>query len=160
MSLQPLPREGALQEIHKYKTDGLQVISATLLFTQVCVDTGISRCAGQGFVLPEGNVISCPRITIPLGKTVINHVKGVLLFPNTDQEIIGLHVTMNERIGVQVLYPGEHLVSDHQNCFECELSVAVSEQVLKRGPQQLHHHGIVVSLHAEPDDRGDTIYRC
>ena len=106
MSLQPLPREGALQEVHKYKTDGLQVISATLFFAQVCVDTGISRGAGQRFVLPEGNVLSVPRIAIPLGKTEVNHVQGVLLFPNTDQEVVGLHVTMNEGIGVQILYPG------------------------------------------------------
>lgn len=41
------------------------------------------------------------RIPIPLGQAKVNHINDVLLLSVTDQEIIGLHVTMNKVIVVK-----------------------------------------------------------
>jgi hypothetical protein len=35
-----------------------------------------------------------------------------------------------------------HLVPDHESCLEREPATAELEQVLKRGPQQVHDHDV------------------
>jgi hypothetical protein len=43
-----------------------------------------------------------------------------------------------------------HLVSEHEHSLELELALAVIEEVLERGTQQVNDHHIVISFHAEP----------
>jgi hypothetical protein len=51
---------------------------------------------------------------------------------------------------------GTHeLVSKEEHGLDGEPAVAEVEQVLERGPQQLHHHHIVVPLLPEPLDLRD-----
>lgn len=49
-----------------------------------------------------------------------------------------------------------HLVSKEQDGFETELPGAEVEEVFQAGPQQLHHHDVVVPLRAAPPDGGDA----
>ena len=48
-----------------------------------------------------------------------------------------------------------HLIGEHEHRLERELSLAVVEQVLKRRPQQINDHHVVVSFDAEPVDVWD-----
>jgi len=118
MCLKSLPRESALKEIYKNEADSLEVIAATLLFAEVRVNTCVPGGTCQRFVLSEGDVFSCSSIAIALRQTVVNHVQGVLLLADTNKEIIGFHVTMYKRVGMQVLDPGKHLICDHQYSLE------------------------------------------
>ena len=43
-----------------------------------------------------------------------------------------------------------HLVGQHEYCLQGELSLAVVEQILKTGPQQVDDHDVVVAFHAKP----------
>ena len=49
-----------------------------------------------------------------------------------------------------------HLVSQQQDCLQAELPRAEVEQILQTGPQQLHHHHIVVALGPTPLYRWNT----
>ena len=74
----------------------------------------------------------------------------MLFFVDADQKVIWFHVPVDEMIIVQVLDPLQHLVSNHDDSLVAELPLAVHEQVLQARPQQVHHHRVVVALHAEP----------
>lgn len=43
-----------------------------------------------------------------------------------------------------------HLISEQQDCLEAELAGAKVEEILQAGPQQLHHHHIVVTFCSTP----------
>jgi hypothetical protein len=43
-----------------------------------------------------------------------------------------------------------HLVSEHEDSFEGKLALAVVEKVFEGGAQQVNHHNVVITLHAEP----------
>ena len=49
-----------------------------------------------------------------------------------------------------------HLISEHQHSLEGELSLAVIEQVLQTGSQQINNHDIVVTLDAKPVNVRDS----
>ena len=49
-----------------------------------------------------------------------------------------------------------HLVGKHEHRFERELALAVVEEVLERGAEEVNHHYVVISLDAEPVDVGDA----
>ncbi len=45
LTWETLPRERASQEIQEHMANSLEIISSRLLYTFVCVDTGVSCCA-------------------------------------------------------------------------------------------------------------------
>lgn len=49
-----------------------------------------------------------------------------------------------------------HLVCQHEHRLQLELSLAVVEEVLEGGAQEVDDHDVVVSLHAEPVHVGDS----
>lgn len=63
---------------------------------------------------------------------------------------------MNERLGMNILDPGDELIGQQQDRFQRELAVAEIEQVLQTGPEQVQHHGVVVTLGPEPTDEGNA----
>lgn len=86
----------------------------------------------------------CFRVSEALGKTEIDDVDVVLLFANTDQEVIRLYVSMQEVARVYEFYSLKlktrikgsrnrkikyHLVSKHEHSLKGELALAVVEQV-------------------------------
>jgi hypothetical protein len=59
---------------------------------------------------------------------------------------------MQEVVGVEEFYPLKNLVRKHEDCFQRETTVLFAEKILKRRPQEVHHHRIVVTLNARPMD--------
>jgi hypothetical protein len=63
---------------------------------------------------------------------------------------------MNEVIVVQELKSLNHLISYHKSCFYCEFALAEVEGVFQTRAEQVHDHGIVVSLNTKPMDSRDS----
>mmetsp|Transcript_43258 Transcript_43258/g.123756 ORF Transcript_43258/g.123756 Transcript_43258/m.123756 type:complete len:328 (-) Transcript_43258:225-1208(-) len=148
--LQALPRQLALQKVHHEVADGLQIVTSALLHTQVSVHARVSRRTCQGLVLLVWNVLMRLRVAILLGQAEVNDVHLVSLGANADEEVVGLDVSMNDVPGVHVLQAANHLVGEHHGRLQCEPPVAHVEQVLKGGPEEINHHGIVLPLDAVP----------
>lgn len=69
----------------------------------MCVDGGVACRARQVLVLSVRDVLVCASITVLFGKAKVNDVHQVPLFTESHQEVIGLHVPMDEVLGVDVL---------------------------------------------------------
>ena len=74
---------------------------------QVCVDGGVAGCARQILVLAVGDVLVCACVTVLLGQAKVNDVHQVALLAQAHQEVVWLHVPVDEVLGVDVLYPAD-----------------------------------------------------
>jgi hypothetical protein len=122
----------------------------------VGVDGGITGCAGQVLVLPVRDVEVGLRVTVLLGQTEIDNVDLVTTLADAHEEVVGLDITVDEGLGVDVLDAGDELVGQKQDGLQRELAVAEVEQVLQAGAEQVENHGIIVALSTEPADEGDA----
>ena len=74
--------------------------------SEMCVDTGITSRAGQVFVLPVRDMEVGLRIPIFLCKAKINDVHLISTLANSHQKVVGLDITVDERLGVNVFDAG------------------------------------------------------
>jgi len=49
-----------------------------------------------------------------------------------------------------------HLIGQHEDGFKRKLALAVVEQILQTGSEQIDHHDVVVSFHTKPMYIWDT----
>lgn len=68
------------------------------------------------------------------------------------EKIVGLDVSVDETLAVNVFYSGDELIGEKQNCFQAESSGAKVEEVLEAWPKQFHYHHIEVPLRTAPLD--------
>ena len=120
------------------------------------VDAGITSGAGQVLVLSVGDVEMRLGVTILLGETEVDDVHLIATLTDPHEEIVGLDVTMDEGLGVDVLDAGDELVGQEQDRLQRELAAAEVEEVLQAGAEQVQDHGVVVALGARPTHKGDT----
>lgn len=97
----------------------------------MCVDRGIPGSASEGLAVTVGNMLACLGVTVTLAQSVVNHVTDLFLLLETHQEVVGLHVTVQEVVLVQELDAGDHLVCEHAHRFQRKLLVTVLKQVLQ-----------------------------
>ena len=76
------------------------------------VDTGVTGRSSEVLVFSVGNMFAVP-LYVPLCKSEINDVYFMFVLSVADQEVVRLDVSMQEISGVDVLYPGYHLVRQH-----------------------------------------------
>lgn len=150
LALKTLPRQRSLQEVDENETDGLEVVTPTLLDAEMCIDTSIARRTRQRLVVLVGNVLTGLGIAIALRKAEVNHVNDVLLLAVADEEVVRLHIAMNKMVVVQELEALDHLICNHKSGLDGEFALAEIEGILKTGSQQVHDHGIVVALDTKP----------
>jgi len=153
---QSLPREGATQKVHEDICEGLEIITTSLLNTQVRVDRSVPRRSSQVLVLPVRDVKVSLRVTELLGQSEVDDVDLVATFADAHQEIVGLDVTMNEVARVDVFNARDQLVCKQQNGLQAELAVAKVEKVLQTGTQKVEDHRIVVAFRTEPPHERDS----
>ena len=103
-------------------------------------------------------MLSSLGVSESLSKAEVNHVQQMLFFVYSYQEVIRLHVSMQEMVVMQELNPLHHLVSQHQHCLQRKLPLAEGHEILQAGTQQVHDHRVIVTLHSEPVDRWNTNY--
>ena len=77
------------------------------------------------------------------------------LLAQAHQEVVWLHVSVDEVLSMNELNPTYELVRQQEDSLEAELPVAEVEEVLQAGPQQLHHHHVVLALAAVVLDKGN-----
>ena len=70
---------------------------------QVCVDGGVAGSARQVLVLAVGDVLVCAGVPILLGQSKVDDVDQVALLAQTHQEVVWLHISVDEVLGVDVL---------------------------------------------------------
>ena len=95
------------------------------------VDGSIASRAGQVLVLAVGNVEVRLRVPILLGQTKVDNVDLIPSLANAHQEVVGLDITMDEGLGVDVFDAGDELVGEQQHGLEGELAVAEVEEVFE-----------------------------
>lgn len=95
-------------------------------------------------------------VAVLLGKAEINNVDLIATLADTHEEVVGLDITVDEGLGVDILDSRNQLVGKKEDSLEREFSVAEVEQVLETGTEEVKNHGIVVTLGSEPADEGDT----
>jgi hypothetical protein len=122
----------------------------------VSVDTGVAGGTSQVLVLSVRNVEVRLGIAVLLGQTEIDNVDLVAALANAHEEVVGLDVTVDERLGVDVLDAGDELVGEQQDGLQRELAVAEVEEIFQRRAEQVQDHGVVVALGAEPAHKGNA----
>lgn len=124
--------------------------------TQMGVDGGITSRARQVLVLTVRDVEVSLGVSVLLGQTKVNDVDLVATLANAHEEVVGLDITVDEGLGVDVLDSGDKLVGEQQNGLQRELAVAEVKEILQTGTQQVKNHSIVVALGSEPADERNT----
>jgi hypothetical protein len=122
----------------------------------VRVDGGITSSSGQVLVLPIRDVEVSLGVTVFLGQTEIDDIDLVAALADTHEEVVGLDITVDEGLGVDVLDARDELIGQQKNGLQGELAVAEVEKILQAGSEEIKNHGIVVTLSAEPADKWDT----
>ena len=94
------------------------------------------------------------RLGVPvlLGETEVDHVDLVAPLADAHEEVVGLDVTVDEALGVDVLDAADELVGEQEDGLEGEFAVAEVEEILEGGAEEVEDHGVVVTLGAEPSD--------
>ena len=72
--------------------------------SQVSVDASITRSPREVLVLPVGDVLVCLGVSVLLGETEVDHVDLGPSLPSPHEEVVGLDVSVNEVLGVDVLH--------------------------------------------------------
>ena len=105
--LETLPRERTAEEVHEDVGERLEIITTSLLNTQMGVDGGVTSGTCEVLVLSVGNVKMGLRVSVLLGETKVDDIDLVAALPNTHQEVIRLDVTVDEVARVDVLDSGD-----------------------------------------------------
>jgi hypothetical protein len=118
----------------------------------VGVDGGVTSGTSQVLVLSVRDVEVGLGVPVLLGETKVDHVDLVAPLADAHEEVVGLDVTVNEALGVNVLDAADELVGEQEDGLEGEFAVAEVEEILERGAEKVEDHGVVVTLGAEPSD--------
>ena len=78
------------------------------------VNGGVTCSAGEVLALSVGDVFSVP-LDVALGESEVDEEDLVSSFVESDAEVVGLDVSVDEVPVVHVLNPSYHLVHEHQN---------------------------------------------
>lgn len=70
---------------------------------QVSVDGGVAGSASEVLVLAVGDVLVGAGVTVLLGQPKVDDVDQVAFLPQTHEEVVRLHVSVDEVLGVDVL---------------------------------------------------------
>jgi len=155
-SLKTLPWKGTTAEIKHNVSEGLHIITTRLFDTKMSIDGCVTSGTSQVLVLTVWDVEVSLRVTVLLGQTEVNDIDLVTTLANTHQEVVWLDITVDKRLGVNVLDTGDELIGEKKDGLQRELAVAEVEKILQTGSEKVENHSIVVTLGTEPADEGDT----
>lgn len=99
------------------------------------VNTSVTCSTRQVLVLTVWDVEMCLWVTVLLSKTKVDDVDLVASLSNAHQEIVGLNIAVDERLGVDILDTGDELIRQQQDRLQREFAVAEVEEVLQAGSE-------------------------
>lgn len=120
------------------------------------VDGGITSGTRQVLVLSVWDVEVRLRVTVFLRQTKVDDIDLVTTLADAHQEIVRLDITVNERLGVDVLDARNELVGQKQDSLQGEFAVAEVEEILQARTEEIEYHGIVIALGSKPADKGNA----
>jgi hypothetical protein len=148
-------------------TKCLKIISARLLASKMRVDTHVASGTRKRFAFPVRDVLLRLGVTVLLGHTKVDNVDniGALRARAADKEVIGLDVPVDEVLLVDGLNSRQlilvsirkkrsslqsyHLLCYHDDCLDRELPVAVVEQILQAGAEEVNDQDVVKAFLAK-----------
>ena len=71
------------------------------------VDGGIAGSAGEVLILAVGDVLVRPGVTVLLSQAKVDDVDQVAFLAKPHKEVVGLHVSVDEVLGVDVFNPAD-----------------------------------------------------
>ena len=71
----------------------------------MCVDGGVPRRAGKVLLVPVRYMYVSLGVAVLLGQPKVDDVDEVALLAEAHQEVVGLDVSVDEVLGVNVLHP-------------------------------------------------------
>lgn len=89
--------------LHRYLGQPLRV--RCLTDAQVGVDGGVAGGAGEVLILAVGDVLVRSGVTVFLGQAKVDDVHQISLLAEPHQEVVRLHVSVDEVLGVDVFNP-------------------------------------------------------
>jgi hypothetical protein len=98
-----------------------------LFDAQVGVDGGIAGSTGKVLALTVRNVLAV-ALDVPLGQSEVEDEDLVGGLVESNAEVIGLDITMDEVAVVDVLDARDHLVDQDQHCLQGELPQGLVEE--------------------------------
>ena len=109
----------------------------TLLDSEMSVDRSVTSSTCEVLSLSVGNMFSV-SLDVSLCKSEVDQKDLVTGLVETDAEVIRLNVSVDEVSVVNILNTSDHLVDQHQNCLQGELSECVLEETLQGGAHEIH----------------------
>ena len=103
--------------------------------TQVGVDAGIAGGTSQVLVLSVWDVEVRLGSAVLLGETKIDHINLVAALADAHEEVVRLDITVDERLGMDVLNAGDELIGQEEHGLQRELAVAEVEEILQGGTE-------------------------
>jgi hypothetical protein len=122
----------------------------------VGVDGGITGRAGKVLVLSVWDVEVSLGVAVLLGETEIDDVDLVTALADTHEEVVGLDITVDKGLCVDVLDARDELVGQQQDSLQLEAAVAEVEEILQGGTEEVEDHSIVITFGSEPSHKGNT----
>ena len=101
------------------------------------VNGGVSGSTSEVLSLSVRDVFAI-SLDVSLGKTEVDEEDLVTGLVEADAEVIRLNVSVDEVSVVNVLNTSDHLVDQHQNCLQGELSECVLEETLQGRAHEIH----------------------
>ena len=90
-----LPRQVPLHQVDQDVPDGLEVVSAALLYPQMRINRCVSRSASQVLVLFVGNVLVRLGVPVLLAQPEVDEMRYMRLSAQPHQEILGLDIAVD-----------------------------------------------------------------
>jgi hypothetical protein len=109
-----------------------------LLDAEVGVDGGVAGSSGEVLALAVGDVLAV-ALDVALGEPEVEDEDLVGGLVESDAEVVGLDVAVDEVPVVDVLDARDHLVDQHQHRLQRELPQGLVEQRFQGGAHEIHH---------------------
>ena len=92
-----------LQEVDQNDAKRFEVVSSRVLVALMATERQVLGRSDNAFVLLVRNMIASLRAEEALGKAIVDQIDRALLLALANEDVLGLHVSMDEVLRVQVL---------------------------------------------------------
>ena len=129
-----LPREATSQEIQHHMANRLEIVATRLFLAHVGRKARVTSRTRQVFAFNKWYMLAL-TILVALCKTEIDNVNVVLgQISASEQEVVGLDVSVNDSLIMNFLKALDHLLRDQAASLQVELSLTLHEKVFETGP--------------------------
>lgn len=115
VNLDSLPGEFAYQKIQQQIAQRLQIISSALLIALMRRYAGVASSPHQTFAALDCDVLSSLEILVPFCQSEVDDVDCLFIIPTPSHEIVGLDISVDEPLSMDLLQSGYDLDADGES---------------------------------------------